>query len=360
MRKKDHRNGMLFWRNPEIKRQLTGYLALSAVLLLAVWLCAGQAAKKESWNVRREICRVALAGTGGALTLAGIFHFAVTARRYGRLAGLSEQVDDFLHSQRDPDFAVQEEGELSILQDEIQKMTVMLKQQADALFREKRYLCDAITDMSHQLRTPLTSLNLIQAMLSEPEISRERREELLYRQKTLLQRIDDLLVILLKMARIDAGVVDFKREQVRLDDLVKKAAEPIWIPVELKEQKITFRGDGQAVFLGDRDWSAEAVGNILKNCMEHTPSGGRIDIFWEENAVYTELRVEDSGPGIAPEDLPHILERFYKGKRQEEAGFGVGLAFARMVIGAQNGVLTAQNRPEGGARFTVRFYKRVI
>ena len=121
---------------------------------------------------------------------------------------------------------------------------------------------------------------------------------------------------------------------------------------------MSFHGSAEAGFTGDLAWSAEAAGNILKNCMEHTPAGGHIEVFWEENAVYCELRIEDDGPGIAPEDLPHILERFYKGKGKE--GFGVGLAFARMVFAGQNGVLTAQNRLRGGACFTVRFYKGVI
>lgn len=98
----------------------------------------------------------------------------------------------------------------------------------------------------------------------------------------------------------------------------------------------------------------------MKNCMEHTPENGQIHVFWEENAVYTEIRMEDNGPGIAAEDLPHILERFYKGKNQGDAGFGVGLAFARMVVTGQNGVLTVENRRQGGARFVIRFYKSVV
>lgn len=351
---------MTFWRNPEIKRQLIWYLAVSALLLLAAALCSGQVMAQESWQTGRKAELTAVGFTAAALAAAAVLHFAMTWRRYRRLAALSEQLDKILHGQGTLEFAEQEEGELSILQDEIRKMTVTLRQQADALKGEKQYLCDAITDMSHQLRTPLTSLNLIQAMLAGQELSPERRRELLMQQKVLLRRIDELLVVLLKMARIDAGAVSFQRMQVPAGQLVRQASEPLSIPMELRGLQLCCHGNEQVTLCIDAAWSAEALGNILKNCMEHTPGGGRIDVFWEENAVYIEVRVEDNGPGIDEEDLPHVLERFYKGKNQGEAGFGVGLAFARMVVAAQNGVLTAENRSQGGARFVMRFYKGVI
>lgn len=353
---------MKFWRNPEIKRQLLFYCILSAVLLLLSSLFAGAVTQVRglSWQIRENIWRLALLGTGLPLFLAGLFHFAVTFWRYRRLAALAGQVDRFLHDPACLDFQRQEEGELAILEDEIWKMTVMLRGQADALKEERQYLCDAITDLSHQLRTPLTSLNLIQAMLSEPALSRERRQELFRSQEALLRRIDSLLAVLLKMARIDAGAVSFRREQVKLRRLAQQAAEPLAVPAELRGQQIVFHGDDEAAFLGDLSWSAEAAANILKNCVEHTQRGGQIDVSWQENAVYAELCIEDNGPGIAPEDLPHILKRFYKGKNQGEESFGVGLAFARMIVTAQNGVLTAENRSQGGARFVMRFYKTVV
>ena len=349
---------MTFWRNPEIKKQLFGYLFLSACLLaVSAWLSA-KATASAAWPFTVSVRRLATGCTAAALLAGGAFHFTATARRYRQLSELAGQLDMFLHGGKELSFSDQKEGELAILRDEIWKMTVMLREQADALQKEKLFLCDAITDLSHQLRTPLTSLNLIQAMLSEPELPKPRREELLRQLKMLLRRIDELLVALLKMARIDAGAVRFARSRVIFAHLAEEAAKPLLISFELRRQTVSFHGSAEAGFTGDLAWSAEAAGNILKNCMEHTPAGGHIEVFWEENAVYCELRIEDAGPGIAPEDLPHILERFYKGKGKE--GFGVGLAFARMVFAGQNGVLTAQNRLRGGACFTVRFYKGVI
>lgn len=351
---------MAFWRNPEIKRQMAGYLAVAVGLTAAAWFCMGGILKEVVWEVRHSACLAASLLVLGAVCLTAVLHFVSTWRRYEALAELAQQLDQFLHGQWQVDFGVHQEGELSILQDEIRKMTGTLRQQADALQGEKQYLCDAITDLSHQLRTPLTSLNLIQTMLAEPGLSDERRGVLLRQLKTLLHRIDDLLVILLKMAKIDAGAVSFASEQVAVAELAEKAASPLGIPMEVKGQRLSFHGQQDASFCGDMAWSAEALGNILKNCMEHTPEGGHIDVYWQENGIYTEICVEDDGPGIDQEDLPHVLERFYKGKHQGSDGFGVGLAFARMVAAAQNGVLTAENRREGGARFVMRFYKGVI
>ncbi len=397
------RNDMRFWRNPEIKRQMFGYLAVAVAFTAAAWFCMSAILTEVPWDVRRGGCLAAAGLVLAAVCLGAVIHFVSTARRYDALSRLTEQLDQFLHGEWTMDFGVHQEGELSILQDEIRKMTGTLRQQADALQGEKQYLCDAITDLSHQLRTPLTSLNLIQTMLAEPDLDPERRAELLRQLKVLLRRIDDLLVVLLKMARIDAGAVTFGKEKISVAQLVEVAAEPLQIPMDVKGQtlilqeteplmgretesfsgedlaqkesasfegdlaqkeSVSFEGDlaqkESASFHGDLAWTAEALGNILKNCMEHTPEGGHIWVRWQENGVYTEVCVEDDGPGIDPEDLPHILERFYKGKHQGSAGFGVGLAFARMVTAAQNGVLTAENRREGGARFVMRFYKGVI
>ncbi len=348
---------MTFWRNPEIRRQLLFYLLLSALLLMITWFACGWAAAAVPWQLRQRIRLLILLFTGAALAAAGLFHFLSTRKRYRSLARLSEQLDLILHGRSVPFFDCQE-GELSILQDEIYKMTITLRQQAESLKGEKQYLCEAITDISHQLRTPLTSLGLIQTMLTADDLTAARRRELTRQFAGLLRRIDDLLTALLKMARIDAGAVTFARSPVNMLELARQAAAPLRIPLELRTQELCFHGDSRASFDGDMDWTAEAVGNILKNCMEHTPPGGRIDMFWEENALYTELRIEDDGPGIAPEDLPHVLERFYKGKNTE--GFGVGLAFAQTVTAAQNGVLTASNRPQGGARFVMRFYKSIV
>ena len=130
------------------------------------------------------------------------------------------------------------------------------------------------------------------------------------------------------------------------------------IPVELRRQELRIHADG--AFRGDLSWTCEAIGNIVKNCMEHTPEGGRIEIDAAENALYSEIIIKDNGTGISPEDLPHIFERFYKGKDSDGKSFGIGLALSRMIITGQGGTVKAENRKPAGAMFTIRFYKGTV
>lgn len=141
---------------------------------------------------------------------------------------------------------------------------------------------------------------------------------------------------------------------------MRDAAAAIEIPMELKGQKLLLEIEEKAAFAGDIRWTGEAVVNIMKNCMEHTGEGGTIRVSGRENALFAELVIEDNGPGIEKEDLPHIFERFYKGKNSGETSVGIGLALASMIIRKEAGMISAENRSEGGARFRIRFYKDTV
>ncbi|MCI8484078.1 MAG: HAMP domain-containing histidine kinase [Lachnospiraceae bacterium] len=284
-------------------------------------------------------------------------HYLITWRRYRKLAQLSHEIDNMLHNQIPIHFEKYREGELSILESELSKMTLRLKEQAAALANDKKLLADSMADISHQIRSPLTSSNLILSLLTDPDLMPERRQQLLQELTQLLSRIDWLVEALLKISKMDAGTVHMQQNPILAKTLVQRAAEPLIIPMELREQTLLIRGPENASFIGDLSWSTEAVLNILKNCMEHTPFGGRISITFSENAIFTEFVIEDNGPGFDKEDLPHLFERFYKGKHASEQSVGIGLALARMIISQQNGTLKAENRPEGGARFTIKFYR---
>ena len=164
---------------------------------------------------------------------------------------------------------------------------------------------------------------------------------------------------LLKMSKIEAGTVTFKRERLDAKELVQKACEPLLIPLELRDIKLQITTN-DAGLTGDMDWLAEAVGNIVKNCMEHTPEGGQISINAEENAIYTVLTIEDTGKGFDKNDIAHIFERFYKGKNSGSESVGIGLALCRTIITGLDGTIKAENGKNGGARFEIRFYKNVV
>ena len=282
--------------------------------------------------------------------------FIFTRKRYGRIAALSEQIDLILHGRDALDINVFHEGELSILQSEIQKMTVRLREQADALTKDKTFLADSLVDIAHQLRTPMTSLHMLASFLAKPDLDVEQRRPFSHELESLLSRMDWLLSALLKISKIDAGTAVFQRDEISISVLLKKAAQPLEIPLELRGIALRVRCEPSNSITGDLNWTAEALGNILKNCMEHTGQDGTIEIDCTQNAVYTEIAIKDSGAGIAPEDLPHIFKRFYQGKHHKDGSFGVGLALSRMILSAQSATVKAANRSEGGACFTVRFY----
>ena len=281
-----------------------------------------------------------------------------TYKRYRRIASLAADVNHVLHGDSSIDFDNYSEGELSILHSEIYKMTIRLREQQQTLTREKAYLADSIADISHQIRTPLTSINLLIGLLSEPKLTDAHRQQLIHELYELLSRIDWLITTLLKISRLDAGTVQFKQEQVSLEELLKKSCVPLLIPMELRGQELRIHADG--AFRGDLSWTSEAIGNIVKNCMEHTPEGGGIEIDADENALFSEIIIKDNGTGISPEDLPHIFERFYKGKDSDGKSFGIGLALSRMIITGQGGTVKAENRKPAGAMFTIRFYKGTV
>jgi len=329
-----------YFRNPEVRRELIAYILGTAVFGAAGFFADSRCGKLI-------VC--------ACITLTAM-HFIFSYLRYRRIRELSLSIDKLLHGNEFIRISGYEEGELAVLQSEIGKMTVRLREYADNLLNDKVWLTDSIANISHQLRTPLTSMNLIASMLTSADLTETRRLALSRELKKLLSRTDWLVETLLKMSKIDAGTVLFRKDTVSVSELIRKASEPLDIGMEVREQTLTVNNGG-ASFYGDLAWSAEAVGNILKNCMEHTPEGGKITVSAEETALYTEIKIIDSGPGIDAADLPHLFERFYKGKNAAGGSFGIGLALARMIIIGQDGTVKADNHPDGGALFIVRFYK---
>ena len=298
---------------------------------------------------------------GALLLLLGVgltaLHLLHGRRRYAKIDALSKSIDRVLHEQDRILIADSDEGELAVLTSEIRKMTVRLKEQSDRLAAEKQLLSDAIADLFHQMRTPLTAMNLLVSMLAEEDLPDEKRLRYLRELKTQMERIRWIAETLLKLSKLDAQTVRFAPESVSIAELIGQAAEPLCIQMELKDVDFTVEGD--ATIALDRAWTVEALSNILKNCFEHTPSGCSIAVRTEHSPVFVRIFVRDSGTGFDPEDLPHVFERFYRGKNASADSIGIGLALAREVIASQNGTVTAKNT-DGGALFTVTFYRSVL
>ena len=287
-----------------------------------------------------------------------LIHAITEGYRYRKLQQISSDLDVLLASGTPIPIHDYDEGELSILANQIQKITLRLKESAEVVAADKKYLADSLADISHQLRTPLTAMNLTTTMLRNPDLTVDQRMELTGELRGLLARTDWLVETLLKLSKLDAGTVVLAKESVPVRELITRAAAPMAIPMDLRNQHLIMNCKEER-FDGDLIWTAEALGNILKNCMEHTPEGGNITVTGSETALFTQITVEDTGSGFDPKDIPHLFERFYKGSNASQSSYGIGLALARTIITAQNGSVQAMNG-SAGAKFVIKFYKQVI
>lgn len=301
--------------------------------------------------------------TGAAILMISVILIGImiffTWSRYREIEKLSDYLRRIYHGNYTLDIRDNMEGELSILKNEIYKVTLILSKQAEALQEEKEQLAQALSDISHQLKTPLTSMMVMSELLSNDELKPEKRMEFTKNLEIQLHRMEWLLSSLLKLSKLDAGTIAFKKEFITVSEVVKQALKPIQIPMELKEQKLKVSGDGKISFLGDFNWTVEALVNILKNCMEHTQDGGTISVDYTENPIFIQIVISDNGSGIEKEDLPFIFKRFYKGKNASEDSIGIGLALAKSIIVNQNGDITVTSQKKRGTQFVIKFYKQL-
>lgn len=292
----------------------------------------------------------------GAALLA-IFIF-LTNRQGRQLEQLNAYLVRVLNGGEMPEIDSQEEGELSILRSNIYKAAMKLQTQNERLAEDKTKLSEALADISHQLKTPLTSMMVMNDLLSEEEDS-ERREEFLRTQSAQLTRMNWLIQTLLKISRLDAGTIELKKENVSDEDLIEEALKPFLIQFDVRSITYEQTLSGQVICC-DKNWTVEALQNIIKNCMEHTENGGALSLSTTDTNIYSQITIRDRGCGIAPEDLPHIFERFYKGKNGGKDSVGIGLALAKRILELENGEIMAESTVGVGTTFTVRLYKTII
>ncbi|MBF6633954.1 MAG: HAMP domain-containing histidine kinase [Planococcus sp. (in: Bacteria)] len=332
-------------RNREIQLFLAALLAISVV---AVILAAVFVSEATAWNI---------AAVSFLLVLTALVFTWWRYREIDKLSGYLQKISngDFQLDVRD-----NTEGELSLLKSQIYKVTNMLSEHGTLLREDKEKLTDAISDISHQLKTPLTSMMVMADLLRDSRLDEAKRSEFTRSLRVQLERMDWLVSSLLKLSKIDAGTIMFKKEPVSVPVLIDKVIEPLLVPLDIKGLQLEIEGDPQAAFSGDLNWTAEALINVLKNCVEHTPEGGQLSIGYTENALYTEIAIADNGSGILKQDLPHIFKRFYKGQNAGEDSVGIGLAMAYSIITSQQGDIEVKSEPAMGTSFHIKFYKQVI
>lgn len=244
-----------------------------------------------------------------------------------------------------------EEDDLSGLQDEIYKTVTELYQTREAALSAKINFAENLYNIAHQIKTPITSASLALQM-ARGAMPAEYYEQI----RLQLSRLTHLEESLLLLSRIDAGTLVLEKRKVDVFTLLELAADHLREISERAEVSVEIPEAGEAAILADMEWTMEALINLIKNCLEHTPPGGTVRCVYKQNPLYTQILITDTGDGFAGEDLPHLFERFYRGRNAGKGGIGIGLSLSKSIIERQNGTVTARNRTDGGACFEIHFY----
>lgn len=250
------------------------------------------------------------------------------------------------------------EGEFSILKNNIYKVVVMLKSTNEELSKEKMSLASSLADITHQLKTPLTSITVMTDLL-KGETDENKRREFVNIIENQVDKMNWLTGTLLKLSKLDAGAIIFNSDTVKISDVVENAVKPFLLGLDLKN--ITLKtAVTDFTFTGDLPWTTEAVKNIIKNCIEHTETGGTLSVSTNITNLYDELVIEDTGRGIEKEDLPHIFERFYHGKNAFSDSVGIGLNLSKEILSKERAKVEAQSEIGVGSTFRIKFYKTIV
>lgn len=249
------------------------------------------------------------------------------------------------------------EDELSILKNELYKITIMLKEDAENSKKDKLKLKDSLSDISHQLKTPLTSINImLDNILDNPDMDSNTKEKFIQNIKREITNISSLATEILKLSKFDASVIKFEKEQVFINDLVEGAISNVEMMAELKNINIEVTNQDNIKLVCDAKWQTEAITNILKNCIEHSKNDSTITIDIDSNKIYKQITIRDNGEGIDEKDLPHIFERFYKGKNSSKDSVGIGLALAKTIIEKDNGSIKVDSKKGKQTTFIIKYY----
>ncbi|MBP5192216.1 MAG: HAMP domain-containing histidine kinase [Eubacterium sp.] len=255
-----------------------------------------------------------------------------------------------------PEMSESSEGSFGILQSEIYKVVTILREEYSSEHKQKKYMSDMMSDISHQFKTPLTAISLMTELLMEPGVTEEQRLEYASKIDSQISKMTWLIRNLLTLSQLEAGVLEMKKEEVNLRAMIDEISEALEVMAEVAEVNLECSIPESISVMGDRHWLREAVSNIAKNCIEHTGAGGYVKITAAQTNIYTTLTIEDNGKGIDKEHLPHIFERFYKAGNASPNSVGIGLAMAKQIINNHNGNIEVKSEVGEGTEFKITLY----
>lgn len=272
------------------------------------------------------------------------------------MEGAAEQITEYISGNREARIACDEEGELYRLFHEVNSLAAILNANAENERRSKQFLKNTISDISHQLKTPLAALNIYNGLLQGETEELPELQEFAALSEKELDRIETLVQNLLKITKLDAGSIVFEKTSENVADILGEVELHFAYRAKQEQKELVLSGDGHISLFFDHDWMIEAIENIVKNAFDHTEQGNFIRIEWKKSASMVQIIIKDNGNGIHPEDLHHIFKRFYRSRfSKDKQGIGLGLPLAKMIIEAHRGTIEVDSELEIGTTFTLNF-----
>lgn len=284
--------------------------------------------------------------------------FIYLKQRDKKINQITQYINEIKNRKYDLNINENSEDELSNLKNELYKITIMLKEKSEISRQDKENIKMSVEDISHQLKTPLTSIMIMLDNLKDnPNMDEDTKQKFIFEISKQVDWINWLVISILKLSRLEADVVKFSNNKINVKKFIDEIIGNLEIPIEIKNQKISIEGDEDASFIGDYKWQQEAITNIIKNAIEHNKENGKITIKYEENVLFTKITIIDEGQGIAKEDLKHIFERFYKAQNSSDNSVGIGLSLAKNIIEKNNGMINCKSEIGNGTEFIVKYMK---
>lgn len=284
--------------------------------------------------------------------------FIYLKQRDKKINQITQYINEIKNRKYDLNINENSEDELSNLKNELYKITIMLKEESEISRQDKEKIKMSVEDISHQLKTPLTSIMIMLDNLKDnPNMDEDTKQKFIFEISKQVDWINWLVISILKLSRLEADVVKFSNNKINVKKFIDEIIGNLEIPIEIKNQKIIIEGNEDASFIGDYKWQQEAITNIIKNAIEHNKENGKITIKYEENVLFTKITIIDEGQGIAKEDLKHIFERFYKAQNSSDNSVGIGLSLAKNIIEKNNGMINCKSEIGNGTEFIVKYMK---
>lgn len=309
-------------------------------------------------NQEQEIMIINVVSIGVSVILLLIIVNIYYHSRNKKIQEIIKYIEAINNKNYDLKIAENTEDDLSNFRNELYKIAIMLKEQASQSINDKKALQTYLEDISHQLKTPLTSISIMLDNIREnPNMDEHTRQEFIYEISRQINWINWLVISLLKLSKLDSNTAVFVQKEIKVEDLINNVVKNLAIPIDIKQQNVIVNGSSDVMFVGDYNWQLEALTNIVKNCIEHTVENKNIYINWEENNFYTKIVIKDEGVGIDKKDVKHMFERFYKGKNSSENSVGIGLALAKSIIEKDNGYIICASELGRGTTFEIKYMK---